>query len=147
MRALLSLPLLTLPLLTGCSLLGLTPPQNGQPSSSPASEAAEAPAAPAPPAGPASEATKNDAPAGPTLVSISLKNNCKEKVRLFFGDKPKFGSGTYSSLGSNTRTSKQMQAGDMIWIVDESDNGVASFTVSEGSRDVEITDGCSGWKG
>ena len=35
----------------------------------------------------------------------------------------------------------------MIWIVDESDNGVASYTVSEGSRDVEITDGCSGWKG
>lgn len=141
------LVLCTLPLLTGCGLLGLTPPQSGQPSSPPGTEA---PAAPAPPESPGAAndvASKGDAPAGPTIVSVSLKNNCKEKVRLFFGDKPKFGSGTYSSLGSNTRTSKQMQAGDMIWIVDESDNGVASYTVSEGSRDVEITDGCSGWKG
>ena len=139
------LVLCTLPLLTGCSLLGLTPTQNNQPTSAPGAEAPSAPASPPSPASPAE--AKDDAPVGPMLVSISLKNNCKEKVRLFFGDKPKFGSGTYSSLGSNTRTNKRMQTGDMIWIVDESDNGVASYTVSENSRDVEITASCLGWKG
>jgi len=143
------LVLCALPLLAGCSMLGLTPVQNGARNGAPNGPTTNAPAeAPAAPASPGAETNSaSDAPAGPTIVSISLKNNCKEKVRLFFGDKPKFGSGTYSSLGSNTRTSKQMQAGDMIWIVDESDNGIASYTVSEGSRDVEITDSCSSWRG
>ncbi len=78
------------------------------------------------------------------MASVTLKNTCKSTVRLFFGDKPKFGSGTYSSLGSNTLTSKSMQQGDMIWIVDEHDNGLSSVSVGAGSQRVEVTESCSG---
>jgi hypothetical protein len=64
-------------------------------------------------------------------------------VDLFFGDKPKFGSGTYSNMSSNSSTSKSMQAGDMIWIVDESQNGISSVTIEGGMNTVEITGNCS----
>lgn len=134
-----------LSLLMGCSLLGLPaqPASNGG-SAAPGPAPASAPGAPAP------AAPRTDAPAAPSApspVSVSLKNDCKETVRLFFGDKPKFGSGTYSTLSSNTRTSKQMMPGDMIWIVDDHDNGLSAFTVSEGSRDATINASCSGWGG
>jgi hypothetical protein len=144
-----ALPFLATPLLflTGCSLLGMPAPQPST-GSGPNAPASEAPAAPAANNAPASAPASAPAPAAtPQVVSVSLKNNCKETVKLFFGKKPKFGSGTYSTLGSNTRTSKQMKPGDMIWIVDEGQNGVSSYTVSAGSRDAEITDSCTGWKG
>jgi hypothetical protein len=84
-------------------------------------------------------------PAGPTIVSITLRNTCPQTVNLFFGDKPKFGSGTYTTLGSNTSTSKSMQAGEMIWIVDGSQNGISSATIEAGIGTVEITGDCSGF--
>jgi hypothetical protein len=144
----LAISALFLPLLAGCSLLGLPTAQSnpGAPGAN-SPGGAEAPAAPAMPQSPSAQEASPEAPAGPSVVSVSLKNNCKETVRLFFGEKPKFGSGTYSTLGSNTRTSKSMKPGEMIGIVDESDNGISSFTVSESTRDAEITDSCSGWKG
>lgn len=80
-------------------------------------------------------------PPGP--VSVTLRNSCKENVRVFFGDKPKFGSGRTSSMSSNSSTSQSFQPGDMFWIVDASDNGVASVTVAEGMREIEIVDGCT----
>ncbi|MCA9706723.1 MAG: hypothetical protein KDK70_12805 [Myxococcales bacterium] len=82
-------------------------------------------------------------PAAPSVVSVTLRNGCGQSVNLFFGDKPKFGSGTYSSLSSNTSTSKSFQPGDMVWIVDESQNGIASATIEAGMRTVEITGGCT----
>ena len=54
------------------------------------------------------------APAAPQVVSVSLHNDCPNTVKLFLGEKPKFGSGTNTSLGSNTTTSYQMKPGDMI---------------------------------
>lgn len=84
-------------------------------------------------------------PAAPSVVSITLRNTCSQTVKLFFGDKPKFGSGTYSSLSSNTSTSYSKQPGDMIWIVDDSQNGISSVTIEGGMRTVEITSDCSGF--
>jgi hypothetical protein len=86
----------------------------------------------------------SSAPAGPSVVSVTLKNNCRETVKLFFGDKPKYGSGTYSSLSANTLTSKSFSPGDMIWIVDDSQNGISSTSVSAGMSRVEITESCTG---
>lgn len=82
-------------------------------------------------------------PAAPSVVHLSMKNTCSQTVNLFFGDKPKFGSGTYTTLGSNTITSKSMQPGDMIWIVDGSQNGISSVTVDGGTKNVEINGDCS----
>ncbi|MCB9793714.1 MAG: hypothetical protein H6741_13410 [Alphaproteobacteria bacterium] len=92
-----------------------------------------------------SSSSSSSAPSGPVMVSVSLKNGCSETVRLFFGDKPKYGSGRYSSLGSNNITSERLQEGDMIWLVDSSDNGLASYTASTGASSVEVNSSCSGF--
>lgn len=83
-------------------------------------------------------------PSGPKMVSVSIKNECRQTVKLFYGKKPKFGSGTYSSLGSNTRTSKSMKEGDMIWLVDDKQNGIGAVSISSATRNVEILRSCSG---
>ena len=83
-------------------------------------------------------------PSGPKTVSVSIKNECRQTVKLFYGKKPKFGSGTYSSLGSNTRTSKSMREGDMIWLVDDGQNGLGAVSVSSATRNVEILRSCNG---
>lgn len=81
-------------------------------------------------------------PSGPISVSVSIKNTCGETVKVFYGKKPKFGSGTYSRMSSNSRTSKSFRPGDMIWVVDDSQNGLGGATISETTRNVELT--CTG---
>lgn len=98
----------------------------------PASESAPAPAAaPAPAPAPA-------APAGPTVVSVDITNRCADTVHVFYGDKPGFSSGTQSTVESNSRESKQMQAGDRVWLTDDHETGVASVTVSGNTRTIEF---------
>ncbi|MGH1339965.1 MAG: hypothetical protein ACRBN8_00325 [Nannocystales bacterium] len=127
--------------------------------SSMTSSAAPAGSAPAPSAGeapapqtefasaPSTPDPAESAPAPPKPVSVTLRNTCSETVKIFFGDKPKFGSGTYSSLSSNTSTSHSFMPGDMFWIVDDSQNGVSSFTVADGTRKIEIGSGCASLSG
>jgi hypothetical protein len=79
------------------------------------------------------------------VVSVSLRNTCRQTVKLFLGDKPKFGSGTNTSISGNTVTSYSMKEGDMIWIVDDSGNGLSSMSISQASRNVEILESCSGF--
>ena len=87
----------------------------------------------------------SSASSAPQNYSLTLKNNCSESVDLFVGDKPKFGSGTYSSIGSNTIRSFSGFAPETIWIVDDSRNGVSSYTAQAGSQRVEILDSCTGF--
>lgn len=75
-------------------------------------------------------------------VSVTIRSSCGNTVRVFFGDKPKFGSGTTSSISSNSVQSHTFRAGDQMWIVDEHDNGVSNVQVSSSTR--EITVGCTG---
>lgn len=92
------------------------------------------------------EATPAAAPAAPQVVSVTLHNDCDHTVKLFLGDKPKFGSGTNTSLGSNTTTSYQMKPGDMIWITDDSENGLSSTSIGGGSSQrINITSSCTGF--
>lgn len=79
----------------------------------------------------------------PSSVSITLRNTCPSTVKLFFGDKPGFGSGKYSSASSNTSTNMSFRPGDMIWIVDDSQKGVSSTTISASTRTIEITSSCT----
>jgi hypothetical protein len=88
------------------------------------------------------ETSGGEAPAGPVVVSVTIRSACSQTVRVFYGDKPKFGSGTYSSISSNSVQSKSFQAGDMVWIVDGSDNGVASVTVTDRTREIEVSPSC-----
>jgi hypothetical protein len=85
------------------------------------------------------------ASAGPRVVSLTLHNDCPATVRLFFGSTPKFGSGTESSISSNSTESHSMREGDMIWIVDQSGNGMSSLTASPNQTHVTITRSCTGF--
>ena len=96
---------------------------------------------PASPGSPKSESAAS--PATPSVVSVTLRSSCKDTVRVFYGQKPKFGSGTTSSLSANSVQSKQMKPGEMIWIVDASDNGVASATVSDTTKTIEVDASCT----
>jgi len=91
-------------------------------------------------------APMSSAPAAPQVVSVTLHNDCSNTVKLFLGEKPKFGSGTNTSLGSNTTTSYQMKPGDMIWITDESENGISSTSIGGGSsQSIRIMSSCTGF--
>jgi hypothetical protein len=83
------------------------------------------------------------APFGPAWVSFTLRNTCSKTVKLFYGKTPKYGSGRSSSIGGNTSQSESMNEGDMIWIVDDSGNGLANFSASAGARQVEINSSCT----
>jgi hypothetical protein len=82
---------------------------------------------------------------GAQSVSLTLHNDCPRTVRLFFGTTPKFGSGTESSISSNSTESHSMREGDMVWIVDESGNGMSSLTATRRQSSVAITRSCTGF--
>ena len=120
-----------------------TPP----PSSGDASGGAAASSGGGDPSAPAvAGAEQASAPAAPVVVSVELHNDCEHDVKLFFGEKPGFSSGTQTSLESNSTSSYQMKPGDMIWITDDSENGVSSTSIgSSSSQSLRIMPGCSGF--
>lgn len=90
----------------------------------------------------ASETSPSSAPAAAQSVSVTIRNSCGQNVKVFYGDKPKFGSGTYSSSSSNSISSHTFRPGDQFWIVDDSQNGIANVQVAEGTREIEIVGAC-----
>jgi hypothetical protein len=80
-------------------------------------------------------------PSGP--VHVTIRSQCPNTVKVFYGDKPKFGSGTLSSISSNSVNSHTFQPGDMFWIVDESENGITSTTVDDRTDTIEINRDCA----
>ena len=89
-----------------------------------------------------SESASSTSSSGPSVVSVNIRNSCGKTVKVFFGEKPKFGSGTYSSWSSNSVSSHSFKAGELFWIVDESENGLASVTVKDGTHEIEILGSC-----
>ncbi|MFW5740757.1 MAG: hypothetical protein ACOC1F_10380 [Myxococcota bacterium] len=136
-----------------CSLLGtyansatslMSQPGATSAAAAPTSPSTATPTAATPTA--AADATKPESPKAPSTVSVTLRNGCSETVKLFFGDKPKFGSGRYSSLGSNTRTNHTFQPGDQLWIVDDAQNGIENVAIEAGMREVEVTSSCDAFR-
>ena len=76
-------------------------------------------------------------------VSVTIRSSCSKTVKVFYGSNPKFGSGTQSSISSNSVQSHSFRVGDMFWVTDESSNGLDSVTVSECTRGIEISGSCS----
>jgi hypothetical protein len=109
-----------------------------------AEAAAERAAAAASAAASSSSSSGGGAPAGGGPVSVRLYNACSETVKLFFGDDPRFGSGTSSQISPNTSTSYSMREGAMIWIVIDG-QPAASYSASPGNRDIQITRSCGGF--
>jgi hypothetical protein len=110
--------------------------------SAPSSFASPSAGPAAPPTGP-SRATPTPAGA-PSSVSVTIRSRCSKTVRVFYGAKPKFGSGTTSSISSNSVQNKTFRPGDQMWIVDDRDNGLSSVQVSAATREIEVTASCSG---
>ena len=139
----------------GCLPLMLPPPSPaGAPQNSEETpEGAEAPpGAPgaARPGGPRPSAPqgtgaqeKPPARSAPSAVSVSIRNRCSKTVKVFYGQKPKFGSGTTSSLSSNSVMSHTFRPGDMFWTIDDKENGLSSVTVGENTREIEVGSDCS----
>jgi hypothetical protein len=81
------------------------------------------------------------APSGP--VSVEIRSRCPQTVHVFYGDKPKFGSGTYSTIESNSVESHSFNPGEQLWIVDESENGIANTSVGPGTREIDVMESCT----
>jgi hypothetical protein len=81
---------------------------------------------------------------GSSVVSVTIRSSCRRTVPVFYGDKPKYGSGTTSSVSSNSVSSHSFRVGDMMWVLDEGGNGLGSITISQSTRTIEIDAGCSG---
>jgi len=136
---------LSLCLLTACIPMApasSTGPSSGgyTPSSSP--EASE-PASASAPAG----AEPSKAPSGPTTVSVTIRSACSKTVSVFYGDKPKFSSGTTSSISSNSVQSKTFQDGDLMWVLDDRGEPAGSVTITNATRNIEIGSGCTSISG
>jgi hypothetical protein len=96
------------------------------------------PSAP-PPASSAAPAAA--APAGP--VSVTIRSSCPSTVKVFYGEKPGFSSGTFSSIESNSVSSHSFRPGEQLWIVDDSEHGIGSVTVGADTHELEVASGCT----
>jgi|APMed6443717190_1056831.scaffolds.fasta_scaffold13780_2 hypothetical protein len=131
---------------SACSMLGTYAGSASSMMSQPGVAATGAPTTPSSPAtsSPATAAATPEAETAtaPATVSVTLVNACSDTVKVFFGDKPKFGSGRYSSLSSNSRTNQTFKPGDQLWIVDDGQNGVANAKIEASTREIEVASGC-----
>jgi hypothetical protein len=77
--------------------------------------------------------------------SLEMHSDCSKTVPLFLGEKPKFGSGTKTSIGSNTTTTfPRHPDGTMtVWIIDDSENGLASAFASPTTRRITVGSNCT----
>ena len=89
---------------------------------------------------------KTDEAKAPTTVSVSIRSACAKTAKVFYGDKPKFGSGTSSTVSSNSVSNKTFKPGDMMWVVDEKDEGLASVKVEDKTKEIEIGSDCKSIK-
>lgn len=76
-------------------------------------------------------------------VSVTIRSSCPKTAPVFYGSKPKFGSGTQSSISTNSVQSHSFRVGDMFWVTDASGNGLDGVTVTERTRTLEIDSSCS----
>jgi hypothetical protein len=97
---------------------------------------------------PAATTTSTDAPSPHdttvTPIAIEIHNDCTDSVPLFLGDKPKFGSGTKTSMSSSSTTTFPRNADGTltIWIIDDQENGLASVHVNKRMKKVVIGRSC-----
>lgn len=136
-------------LATGCAQWAPMTQGGGLTSTQPGG--AGAPGSPTDPAAPAEGATAPQNPtggqetastSGPKTVSVSIRSACSKTVPVFYGDKPKFGSGTRSTVSSNSVSNKTFEPGDMVWLTDDKEEGLGSVTIAEGMREIEIGSDC-----
>ena len=130
-------------LFTAC--IPMAPASSTGPSSSSSGYSGD-PASEPPAAAPAG-AEPAKAPSGPATVSVTIRSACSKTVSVFYGDKPKFSSGTTSSISSNSVQSKTFQDGDLMWVLDDRGEPAGSVTITSSTRNIEIGAGCTSISG
>ena len=87
----------------------------------------------------APEAAKASVP-----TTVEIHSDCPKTVSVFYGEKPKFGSGKKSSVSSNSTSSEGRGADGTltVWIIDEKENGVANVKVTPETKRVTISASC-----
>ncbi len=108
----------------------------GDPSSSGTSGAAD------PSSGGSGATGSGGAAPAPGPVSVTIRSSCPKTVPVFYGKDPGFGSGTKSSVDSNSVSSHTFSPGDMFWIIDDSEKGITSTTVGPTTKEIEIGSSC-----
>jgi hypothetical protein len=82
-------------------------------------------------------------PASVAVRSVTIRSECRKTVRLFYGNRPRFGSGTYDTLGANTMMSHTFRVGEQMWLVDEHDDGIANTQISSSTEEIRIGSSCT----
>lgn len=85
------------------------------------------------------------APSKPIPTTVEVRSECSKTVPVFYGEKPKFGSGTRSSVSSNSISSQGRKADGTltVWIIDDKENGIASAQVTPDTKRVVIDRSCT----
>lgn len=80
----------------------------------------------------------------PFSTTVEIHSDCSKTTPVFYGEKPKFGSGTKSSISSNSTTSAGRKSDGTltVWIIDEQENGIASVRVEPTTKRVDIDRSC-----
>lgn len=131
-------------LLASACLIVPPPQQGGSPATMGGSEPSTPQATP-PMATPEAPAAPTAGPKPMAPSSIEVRNTCSKTVQLFIGEKPKFGSGTKTSIGSNTTTTfpRKPDGTAVVWIIDDKENGIQSANVGVDTKRVEIGSSCT----
>jgi len=106
----------------------------GAPTSAPETTSAAVPGA----------GSKAAAPAASAPTTVEVHSDCAKTVSVFYGEKPKFGSGTKSSISSNSTTTASRKADGTltVWIIDDKENGLANAKVDASTKRVDIDKSC-----
>jgi hypothetical protein len=125
-------------------MMPMMPQQPGSPAAPGAGESSAPSAVETTAAPQAKAASAASTPSASVPTSVEIHSDCTKTTPVFYGDKPKFGSGTKSSIGSNTTTSASRKSdGSLtVWIIDEQENGIASVHVGPTTKRVEIDRSC-----
>jgi hypothetical protein len=89
--------------------------------------------------------TTSSAPSGFVPSTITVHSDCPHTLPLFIGERPKWGSGTKTSISSNTTTTfgRHPDGTATVWIIDDSENGIASAHASPSTQRIEIGRNCT----
>ena len=95
----------------------------------------------------ADQARTTGAAAGSGHFSFWLKNECRQTVRMFINDggNPRFSGGTGTTMSANSLQSFSGSGQKTYWIVNDSGEGISSFTAGPGQRDMRILPSCTGF--
>ena len=79
--------------------------------------------------------------------NVQIRNDCAQRVSVFFGKEPKAARGDLVSLEGRTVISKELLVGDSVWLVDAAHNGMGIVNVTNAIRRITISKDCIGISG